>query len=104
MLAGYQAGGTRGAVLASGGDRLRIFGQEVAIRAEVVSMQSFSGHADADEELAWMSSATRKPRMTYVTHGDPDASDALRGRITHELGWPARVPEHLERVTLDAPQ
>jgi metallo-beta-lactamase family protein len=104
LLAGYQAGGTRGAVLASGGDRLRIFGQEVAIRAEVVSMQSFSGHADADEELAWMSSATRKPRMTYVTHGDPDASDALRGRITHELGWPARVPEHLERVTLDAPQ
>jgi len=104
LLSGYQAGGTRGAVLASGADRLRIFGQEVSIRAEVVALQSFSGHADADEELAWMSGATRKPRITYVTHGDPDASDALRARITHELGWPARVPEHLERVTLDARQ
>jgi len=104
LLSGYQAGGTRGAVLASGADRLRIFGQEVSIRAEVVALQSFSGHADADEELAWMSGAARKPRITYVTHGDPDASDALRARITHELGWPARVPEHLERVTLDARQ
>lgn len=102
LLAGYQAGGTRGATLASGADRLRIFGQDVPIRAEVVTMQSFSGHADADEELAWMAGATRKPSMTYVTHGDPDASDALRARISRELGWPARVPEHLERVILDA--
>ena len=104
LLSGYQAGGTRGATLASGADTLRIFGQEVPIRAEVVAMQGFSGHADADEELAWMGGATRKPAITYVTHGELDASDALRARITHELGWPARVPEHLERVTLDAPQ
>jgi metallo-beta-lactamase family protein len=104
LLSGYQAGGTRGATLASGADTLRIFGQEVPIRAEVVAMQSFSGHADADEELAWMSGATRKPAITYVTHGELDASDALRARISRELGWPARVPEHLERVTLDPPR
>jgi metallo-beta-lactamase family protein len=101
LLSGYQAGGTRGAVLASGADHLRIFGQEVPIRAEVVPMQSFSGHADADEILAWMGGATPKPRRVYVTHGEPDAADVLRARITHELGWEARVPEHLERVSLD---
>lgn len=48
--------------------------------------------------------ATRKPRIAYATHGDPDASDALRGRIKHELGWNARVPEHLERVALEESQ
>jgi metallo-beta-lactamase family protein len=104
LLSGYQAGGTRGAVLVGGAERLRIFGQDVPIRAEVVAMQSFSGHADADEILAWMGGATRKPQMSYVTHGDPDAADALRGRISRELGWQARVPEHLERIALDAPR
>ena len=100
LLAGYQAGGTRGAVLASGADHLRIFGQDVPIRAEVVPMQSFSGHADADEILSWMGGASPAPRKVYVTHGEPDAADVLRARITHELGWHARVPEHLERVSL----
>jgi len=38
--------------------------------------------------------------MTYITHGEPDAADALRGRIERELGWRCRVPEHLERVSL----
>jgi metallo-beta-lactamase family protein len=104
LLSGYQAGGTRGAALVGGADHLRMFGHEVPIRAEVVTLHSFSGHADADEILAWMSAATRTPKMTYVTHGEPDAADALRGRINRELGWQARVPEHLERVVLDAQQ
>ncbi|TDR38369.1 metallo-beta-lactamase family protein [Tahibacter aquaticus] len=104
LLSGYQAGGTRGATLVGGADRLRIFGQDVPIRAEVVAMQSFSGHADGDEVLAWMQGATRKPSIVYVTHGEPDAADAMRARIARELGWRARVPEQLERVALDARQ
>jgi len=102
LLSGYQAGGTRGAALVGGADRLRMFGREVPIRAEVVPLRSFSGHADADEILAWMGGAIRKPKMTYITHGEPDAADTLRARIQHELGWQARAPEHLERVTVDA--
>jgi len=104
LLSGYQAGGTRGATLVGGADRLRMFGREVPIRAEVVTLQSFSGHADADEILTWMGGASRTPKITYITHGEPDAADTLRGRIQHELGWQARVPEHLERVALDAHQ
>jgi metallo-beta-lactamase family protein len=42
--------------------------------------------------------------MTYITHGEPDASDALRLRIKHELGWRARVPEHLEKISLEDPR
>jgi metallo-beta-lactamase family protein len=101
LLAGYQAGGTRGAALAGGARTLRMFGREVAIRAEVVQLAGFSGHADADELLAWMRPTPSAPRMVYVTHGEPDASDVLRARIQHELGWHARAPEHFERVSLD---
>lgn len=102
VLSGYQAGGTRGAALVGGADQLRMFGHEVPIRAEVVSLQGFSGHADADEILAWMGAATHKPSVTYITHGEPDAADALRGRIEHELGWNVVVPDYMERVVLDA--
>ncbi|WP_071675619.1 MBL fold metallo-hydrolase [Nioella nitratireducens] len=103
LLSGFQAGGTRGAALANGAHHLRMFGREYPIEAEVVQLQSFSGHADAEEILRWMSTGPT-PRMTYVTHGEPSASDALRFRIDHELGRPARAPEHLETVYLDRPR
>jgi metallo-beta-lactamase family protein len=102
LLAGFQAGGTRGAALVRGEKMLRIFGREVPIEAEVVAMESFSGHADSEELLAWLRPAPTPPQMTYITHGEPDAADALRGRIDHELGWRCRVPEQLERVSLDS--
>ena len=104
LLSGFQAGGTRGAALAEGARQLRMFGREFPIEAEVVQLQSFSGHADADEILRWLGGAKRPPAMTYVTHGEPSASDALRSRIEHELGWSARAPEHLETIKLDRPR
>jgi metallo-beta-lactamase family protein len=101
VLTGFQAGGTRGFALLAGERMLRIFGRDVPIRAEVVHIDSMSAHADADELLAWMGTAPRAPESVYVTHGEPTAADTLRARITRELGWRARVPEHLETVALD---
>ena len=103
LLSGFQAGGTRGAALAAGADHLRIFGRDFPVNAEVVQLNAFSGHADADEILNWMQGADQPPRMTYLTHGEPHASDTLRFRVEDELGWPARVPEHLETIRLDRP-
>jgi len=102
LLSGFQAGGTRGAALVAGARTLRMFGRDVPIEAEVIAMQSLSGHADADEILTWMRSSPRAPRIAYITHGEPDAADVLRARVTRELGWPCRVPEHLEQVALTA--
>lgn len=100
LLSGFQAGGTRGADLAAGARTLRIFGRDVPIEAEVVQLSSLSAHADAEEIIAWLRTAPRPPRMTFVTHGEPAAADALRRRISHELGWDVRVPEHGETVEL----
>jgi metallo-beta-lactamase family protein len=100
VLSGYQAGGTRGAALQGGARSFRIYGRDVPVRAEVVSLENLSAHADADAVLAWMARAKRPPLMTFVTHGEPHASDTLRGRIQHELGWRVRVPEYLERVNI----
>jgi metallo-beta-lactamase family protein len=100
VLCGYQAGGTRGAALAAGNRQLRIFGQDIHVGAEVAQLAAGSAHADADEILAWLRTAPQPPRKVFVTHGEPDAADALRARIEHELGWPAHFPEYLERVEL----
>ena len=100
VLTGFQAGGTRGSALLGGADTLRIFGRDVPIRAEVVNLDSLSAHADANELLQWMRTAAPVPEIVYVTHGEAAAADTLRARIIHELGWRARVPEHLESVPI----
>ena len=100
LLAGFQAGGTRGAALRDGTKEIKIFGEYVPVLAEVVSLGMFSAHADADELMRWLGGFEVPPRMTFVTHGELEASDTFRHSITEKLGWAARVPEHGERVEL----
>ncbi len=101
LFAGFQAGGTRGASIVGGATSVRIHGQDVPIRAEVASLDNLSAHADAAEIVQWMRGFSTVPRQTFITHGEPDAADAMRQRIERELGWSCRVPEYLESVSLD---
>ncbi len=94
ILTGFQAPGTRGATLASGAKLVRIHGRDVEVKAEVVQLQSASAHADATQVLAWLRTLPQAPDQVYVVHGELGASDELRKRINHELGWRATVPEH----------
>ena len=94
ILTGYQPPGTRGATLASGAKSVRIHGQDWAVAAEVVQLESASAHADASQLLDWLRSMPQAPGQVYVVHGDPLPADELRKRIAHELGWRALVPEH----------
>jgi metallo-beta-lactamase family protein len=95
LLTGYQAPGTRGASLASGQPMVRIHGRDVAVKAEVVCMTSASAHADSVQLVQWLSRMPQPPGQVYVVHGEAAASDALRWKIEHDLGWRARVPDHL---------
>ena len=63
-------------------------------------LENLSAHADAGEILAWMRGFSQIPRHTFVTHGEPQAADTMRGRIEHDLGWPAAVPDYLQTVEL----
>ena len=100
LFAGFQAGGTRGALIVGGADTVKIHGAEVAIRAEVANLEMLSAHADAGEILAWLRGFERAPQMTFLTHGEPAAADTLRRRIQGELGWPCSVPDQLDAVTV----
>ncbi len=100
LFTGFQAGGTRGAAMVAGADSVKIHGSYVAVRAEVRNLDMLSAHADCDEILRWLKGFARPPKTTFVTHGEPSASDALRHRIKEELQWDATVPEHGQKVEL----
>lgn len=103
VLSGFQAGGTRGAALANGAKTIRIYGEDVAVNAEVVQLASASAHADGNEILSWLRSAPKPPRRIFITHGEPEAAEALRVRIDRELHWDAHVPDYREVVDLRQP-
>jgi metallo-beta-lactamase family protein len=92
VLVGFQAGGTRGARLLAGERTLRIFGEDVPVKAEVAALDGLSAHADAAQLVRWLGTAPQAPRRVFVTHGEPAAADALRQRIGRELGWSASAP------------
>ena len=100
LFAGFQAGGTRGAAMLSGVESVKIHGEYLPVRAQVNNRDMLSAHADADEIMRWLRGFKAAPRMTFVTHGEPAASDALRHRIEEELRWPCMVPDHGQRVDL----
>ncbi|WP_457443465.1 MBL fold metallo-hydrolase RNA specificity domain-containing protein [Roseateles sp. P5_E4] len=98
VFVGHQAAGTRGATLLAGADRIRMHGQWVPVRAEVAAIDGMSSHADQPQLLAWLQTLPHPPSHVYVTHGEPQAADALRQAIEEGLGWPASVPEYLDAV------
>lgn len=100
ILAGYQAGGTRGAALAAGAPQIKIFGRYVPVRAEIVRYDLISAHADRNELLEWLA-AGPPPRRVFIVHGEPAASDALRLAIEERLRWECSVPDYRDTVTLD---
>ena len=100
LFTGFQAAGTRGAAMVAGAGSVKIHGEYIPVRAEVHNLSMLSAHADADEILSWLRRFDKPPQTTFISHGEPTASDVLRRRIEEELGWQCRIPEHLEKVVL----
>ncbi len=100
LFVGYQAAGTRGDALLNGSRLIRIHGEMVPIGAEVVRLDGLSAHADYDEIIEWLEGAPKAPRKVFVTHGAPQAADALLVQIKSRLGWRVTVPEFGQSVRL----
>jgi len=100
VFTGFQAGGTRGAAIVAGAPFIKMFGEQVPVRAEVQNLSMLSAHADRDELLLWARGFKAPPRQTFIVHGEPQAADALRITLRDQLGWNTKVPDHLEQVDL----
>lgn len=100
LFSGFQAAGTRGRAMVEGAREVKIHGQWIPVEAEVANLGMLSAHADASEILRWLSGFRRPPRKTFIVHGEPHASDALRLQIKDRLGWDCVIPEMMERHEL----
>lgn len=100
VLVGYQAPGTRGASLAGGAPAVKIHGEYVPIHAQVVQLHGLSAHADAEELMTWVTGLEKPPRQTFITHGEPEQSLALRARL-EALGWTTQWPAPTSKVKLE---
>jgi metallo-beta-lactamase family protein len=94
LLAGFQAPGTRGEALQKGADDIKIFGEYVPVRAEIVDFDSMSAHGDYMELIQWLGGIKIKPKRMFLTHGEPAAADAFRKHIERHLGWHPEIPEY----------
>ena len=91
LFVGYQSEGTVGRKLLEGADSVRLFGEDIAVHANIVSLAGISGHADRDMLLSWLSNQTGAKRI-YVNHGDDEVCDAFAASIRETLKVEAVAP------------
>jgi metallo-beta-lactamase family protein len=100
LLVGFQAEGTRGRLLLERPRTVKMFGEYVPVRAEVVELPALSVHADSEELVDWVESASAPPPIVYAVHGEPAASAALCESLADRLDQLAIAPSYLERVVV----
>ena len=93
-------GHTRGRRLADGETEVKLHGAMVPVRAEIEQIESFSVHADADELIDWLKTASELPNQILVVHGEAGAAEAFSDRIKSQLGCKSHAPHDGEAVTL----
>lgn len=101
LFVGYQAAGTRGQQLKDGARAIKIHGEMVPVRAQIRTIDAFSGHADSNEILRWLKKFETPPKTTFIVHGEKESSQGLARLIKSALGWKTHIPELFESVTLE---
>ena len=100
VFVGYQAAGTLGRRVADGEKQVKVLGQWVPVKCRIEKIGGFSAHADWKEVVRWLEGMPSPPRRVFVTHGEPDAAQAMAAHIRDRFGWTVEVPQYGERFEL----
>jgi metallo-beta-lactamase family protein len=96
VITGFQAYGSLGRRLVDRATKVRLFGEEVAVRASIHTIGGLSAHADQAGLLDWLRGFKSAPKSVFVVHGEPEASAVLAQSIREELEWKnVIIPERL---------
>jgi metallo-beta-lactamase family protein len=101
IFVGYQAVGTLGREIVDGAKEVRIFGQQYPVQAKVAYLHGFSGHADQQELLNWLTNIKKTPRQVFITHGEPSISENFADIVRERTGWQVTIPDYKDEVILD---
>ncbi|GIK58787.1 MAG: MBL fold hydrolase [Chloroflexota bacterium] len=101
LIVGWQAPDTLGRRLVERQPRVRIFGEEYELKAQVIKINGFSAHADRDELLEWTGHLQERPSHTYIVHGEEEASLAFANSLRQQQQFPnVQVPELGQSFTI----
>nr|WP_286173010.1 MBL fold metallo-hydrolase [Caproiciproducens sp. MSJ-32] len=92
VFVGYQAEGTLGRIILNGAKKVKILGEEVAVKAEIYDLQGFSGHADQLMLMDWIRKFKTKPQKIFIVHGEEDASEVFAQLIEKEFNIETIIP------------
>ena len=96
LLVGFQAEGTRGRQLLEGAHELKLRGKYYPVNASIHHIENLSAHADQQGIMDWISEIKNIPEQTFLIHGEPTASDALRLKIQDTHKWKVHLPKLYE--------
>lgn len=100
VFVGFQSPGTLGRTLLDGTPSVKLFGEDVAVRAKVVNFQGLSSHADHDHLLDWIGHFKEpKPQHVFVVHGDREVAPVFAQTVS-QLGFTAHAPQYTEEYDL----
>jgi len=100
VFVGFQAEGTLGRRLVDGAKQVRVYGADVAVKAQIHTLGGFSAHADREGLLAWAKNIKNPGVKVFVVHGEEESSKAFAQTLHSSLGVSAFVPEWGEVVDL----
>jgi metallo-beta-lactamase family protein len=100
VFVGFQAEGTPGRKIVDGAKKIRIFNEDIAIKAKVWTIGGFSAHAGQSQLLDWLGSFNNKKMPVFLVHGEIGAQNVLASMIRDKLGFDVSIPEYLEEITL----
>ena len=101
VFVGYQAQGSLGRRILDGAAEVKLLGETIAVKAEILRFPGLSSHADHDHLLEWIHAFEPKPQHVFVVHGDTDVAPAFAEELGRE-GFSAHAPKYCEEYDLAA--
>ena len=101
VFVGFQSPGTLGRRLLDGVEKVKLFGEEIAVKAKIVNFQGLSSHADHDHLVQWIKAFDPKPTHVFVVHGDEDVAPVFAEEL-NSLGFHAHAAKFTECYDLAA--
>lgn len=100
LFVGYQAAGTLGRRIVDGEKLVRIHGEQVAVKADIRSIEAYSAHADRAGLLSWLKRFSLPPQGVFLVHGEEEGQRSLADYIRKEMLIPVHVPEWMDEFEL----
>lgn len=92
LFVGYQVPGTLGYSLINGVKKVKLFGEEIDVSADIVQLPGISGHADMNHLTKWIAALKEPPKKVFVVHGEESTAVSFAKHVTEELGFEAVAP------------